>query len=219
MAFSRSQWARDFLLAMGNGKPALTSIDFVCGWSTYEVVANSGPKFNLLATTQPMNVAGVTNFNSVGVKNYPDYGTGVKANAFTILNGRYPALSQALLNNDAAKLQNPTAEMRANVDTWGTGGGKAGAFVKTGEQHRNDLFNYGNAGSVGSLPPPIVTQSGGPENPTVGPTGGPDLSWLEPMFLAKILIGTILVSISGFFLVKGAMNHGPIKQVIRQIKN
>lgn len=200
MSFTRAQWSIDFLKAIGNAAPAQDTVNFVVGWTCFETNTNSGAKFNLLNTTQPMNVAGVSDFNSVGVKSYPDYGTGIKANAFTVLNGRYPYLASALLNNDTAKLKNPTSGIIANINTWGTGGSKAVQFISTGANRGGDTFNYGSATGVGSLPPPITTQSTGPENPQVG-VGG-QFDWLTPQFIGKMSVGIGLVVASAILLVR-----------------
>ena len=199
MSFTRAQWAVDFLKAIGNAAPAQDTISFVVGWSCFETNTNSGARFNLLNTTQPMNVAGVTDFNSVGVKNYPNYGVGIKANAFTVLNGRYPFLASALLNNDTAKLKNPTSGIVANIDAWGTGGSKAKSFIPTGANRGGDTFDYGSATSLGSLPPPITTQPNGPDNPTVG---GGQFDWLTPQFIGKMSIGIGLVVIASIAMVR-----------------
>ena len=49
---------------------------------------------NPMATTQ--NESGATTFNSIGVKNYPNALTGVKATAATLNNGLYPGIVAAL---------------------------------------------------------------------------------------------------------------------------
>ena len=82
--------------------------------------AESGTaKFNPFNTTKTMNVDGVTNFNSVGVKNYPDMSTGIMATVKTLKLPYYEDLIEKL-NDDSI-----TAEELASTDdlnTWGTGG-------------------------------------------------------------------------------------------------
>ena len=66
-----------------------------------------------------MRVPGVTNYNSVGVKNYPDMSTGIMATVKTLKLPYYEDLMQ-MLNDDGI-----TAEELASskdLETWGTGG-------------------------------------------------------------------------------------------------
>src|SRR5258706_11254188 len=46
--------------------------------------------WNPINTTQPE--PGATNYNSVGVKNYPDKATGIRGTATTLTNGYYPGI-------------------------------------------------------------------------------------------------------------------------------
>ena len=82
--------------------------------------AESGTaKFNPFNTTKTMNVDGVTNYNPVGVKNYPDMSTGIMATVKTLKLPYYEDLIEKL-NDDTI-----TAEELASTDdlnTWGTGG-------------------------------------------------------------------------------------------------
>ena len=82
--------------------------------------AESGTaKFNPFNTTKTMNVDGVTNYNSVGVKNYPDMSTGIMATVKTMKLPYYKDL-MSKLNDDTV-----TAEELASTNdlkTWGTGG-------------------------------------------------------------------------------------------------
>ena len=81
--------------------------------------AESGDaKFNPFNTTKSMKVPGVTNYNSVGVKNYPDMSTGIMATVKTLKLPYYEEL-MSMLNDDGI-----TAKELANTDdleTWGTG--------------------------------------------------------------------------------------------------
>jgi hypothetical protein len=66
-----------------------------------------------------MPVDGVTNYNSVGVKNYPDRQTGLDATVKTLTLPYYSELLSKLKNDSI------TAEELADTDdlsTWGTGG-------------------------------------------------------------------------------------------------
>ena len=74
-------------------------------------------RWNPLNTT--FDLPGATNYNSVGVKNYPRATWGVCATALTLTNGRYAGILGAL---QAAKLS--AAEIvetcRDQFQTWGT---------------------------------------------------------------------------------------------------
>lgn len=196
MSFTREQWAKDFLIRMGNPIPSQDVIDWVVGWTVYETVANSGAKYNLLNTTQ--NMPGATDFNSVGVKNYTSYAQGIQANQLTVQNGRYGFLSQALFTNDIKSLNPPTAGVQSDLHTWCGGCGYGVGFSGMGPAHRNDAFDYGDATSVAG-------QSSAAQNtlPNGPPSTGGQFDWLSPQFIGKMGIGIGLVIIAAIFLVKG----------------
>lgn len=86
----------------------------------YAWIFSEGTKagFNPLATTQP--AAGTTEFNSVGVKNYPNYTTGVTATVQTLQNGYYNGIVNDLRKGNVDPytiVQNNASEF----NTWGTG--------------------------------------------------------------------------------------------------
>jgi hypothetical protein len=92
-------------------------IKFLKAWRQAEGGRARNNPFN---TTMNMPVDGVTNYNSVGVKNYPDMQTGLTATVKTLKLSYYADLV-AKLNND-----NITAAELANTNslyTWGTGAG------------------------------------------------------------------------------------------------
>lgn len=196
MSFTRQQWAKDFLIRMGNPIPSQDVIDWVVGWTVFETNTNSGARYNLLNTTQPM--PGATDFNSVGVKNYTSYAQGIQANQLTVQNGRYGYLSQALFTNDIKSLNPPSAGVRSDLHTWCGGCGYGASFSSTGPAHRNDTFDYGNATSVAG-------QSSAAQNtlPNGPPATGGQFDWLSPQFIGKMGIGIGLVIIAAIFLVKG----------------
>jgi len=115
-----SQWEQGFLTAIA--APVTTAnVKFLRLWAKLEGVKSSAK--NPLATTQ--DAKGATNYNSVGVKNYPDLQTSVAATAATIKNGRYPAILSALRSGDPSKYlkQDHNAQKNAlsEASTWGTG--------------------------------------------------------------------------------------------------
>lgn len=90
-------------------------LNALVAWQTAEGTA---AKFNPLATTKPKT--GATNFNSVGVKNYPDLKTGVAATKETLEEHHgqnYEPIVQRLTDNAPAK-----EILEAVADSaWGTG--------------------------------------------------------------------------------------------------
>lgn len=198
MSFSRGQWAQDFIKAIG-GNPSQISIEFVCGWSYFEIpsMTNNTPKYNLLATTQ--NAQGATNFNSVGVKNYTSYDQGVQANASTLKNGLYNDLLNALINNNETLLKNPSSAMISQLNKWGTG--YHINFVVEGTKHLNDVSTYGESSQGGQAAAFPQTNDG--SNNSVPSTDQILSKVLDPMFIGKMSIGIILVALGLYFLVKG----------------
>jgi peptidoglycan hydrolase-like protein with peptidoglycan-binding domain len=90
-------------------------IKFLKAWRQGEGGKARNNPFN---TTKNVNAGGVSNYNSVGVKNYPDRQTGLNATVSTMLLPYYRNLI-ALLRND-----NMTADQLAacpDLHTWGTG--------------------------------------------------------------------------------------------------
>lgn len=195
MSFTREQWAKDFLIRIGNPVPNQAVIDWVVGWTVYETNTNSGATYNLLNTTQPM--PGATDFNSVGVKNYTSYAQGIQANQLTVQNGRYGSLSQALFTNNIHALSPPSAGVQSDLHTWCGGCGYGNGFSATGPAHRGDTFNYGNAQS-------IAGQSSAAQNTLPsGPPSSNQFNWLDPNFIGKMAVGLGLVVIAAIFLLKG----------------
>lgn len=101
---------------IGIGAPITTAnMNALAAWQAAE---GGSSKNNPLNTTQP--APGATNYNSVGVKNYPDAATGIRATVQTLLNGNYNGIVAAL-----RKGKNPydVANQSAELHTWGTGAG------------------------------------------------------------------------------------------------
>lgn len=106
-------WASDVLNALG--MPVTSeNVRFLNAWAQAE---GTKAGYNPLATTQGM--AGATNFNKVGVKNYASYGDGIAATVKTLRNGNYGNILAALANgNDAMAAARAVAGSK-----WGTGSG------------------------------------------------------------------------------------------------
>lgn len=102
-----------------------TNVKWLTAWQASEggTAAN-----NPLNTTQP--AGGATNYNSIGVKNYPTAASGAAATAATLLNGRYPSIVAALRSgnpvdytfsnaNNQGETGNPLVK---ELQTWGSHG-------------------------------------------------------------------------------------------------
>lgn len=86
------------------------AVDALMAWKPYE---NTRACWNPLATTWKMT--DVCNFNSVGVQNYQDQATGVRATANTLNLGYYDAIRK-MLRMEAFDREG----MRSALGTWGT---------------------------------------------------------------------------------------------------
>lgn len=90
-------------------------IKFLKAWRQGEGGKATNNPFN---TTKKMAVPGVTNYNSAGVKNYPDKQTGLNATVATIKLPYYRRLLR-LLQNDRSTAKD--LAMSPDLHTWGTG--------------------------------------------------------------------------------------------------
>lgn len=190
MAFTREEWARGFLAALGNTSPTQATVDWVVGWTVHETGTGGGATFNLLNTTQAE--PGSSYFNhlggTLGVQNYTSFVQGVQTNAAVLGQGfaGYGALKTALLNNDVNTLSN-SPSVRQGLTTWCGGCGYGVGFQALGAAHRQDSFGYGSAsGNIGtvpsaSAPPPSNGSGGGTINaPGTGFFGGAQSSCTAP---------------------------------------
>lgn len=99
MSYSRYDWSKDFVKALGNNAAKPEVEEFVVGWTYVETSAGSGAAYNLLNTTEKAH--GSTDFNSAGVQNFTSYSQGIDVNASLVRNSRYyEHLYAALKNND-----------------------------------------------------------------------------------------------------------------------
>lgn len=123
---------RDFFTAVLNymGIPASSfALDALEAWKPYE---NTSACWNPLATTWDM--PGSSDFNSVGVKNYPDSDTGSQATANTINLSYYEGI-QNMLRLDSFDRD----KIRAGLNTWSGNGG----YVDTLLNEWEVLWNQG----------------------------------------------------------------------------
>lgn len=118
---TRADFAKSVLLGIG----APTTSQNVTAMLAWMQAENTNAKNNPLATTQGMKGRQEADFNKVGVKNYTDFDAGVAATVKTLKNGRYENLLKNLL---AGNMDDPFASARADMNTWGTGGGASAAL-------------------------------------------------------------------------------------------
>lgn len=165
MSYTRQDWARAFLAALGNHAPTQATVDWVVGWTYHETTTGQGATYNLLNTTERSPGSTLFGNNSAGVQNYTSFAQGVQVNAHVLgenFNG-YAALKQALLNNDINAL-NGSAGVRQGLSTWCGGCGYGVGFQSVGAAHRNDQF----PGSTGGTPLAQISSGGGSLSTVVG---------------------------------------------------
>jgi peptidoglycan hydrolase-like protein with peptidoglycan-binding domain len=110
----RSEFASQIVEALGSSYEG--SEEFLVKWMTAE---NTTAEWNPLATTQPE--PGDSHFNGVGVRNYPDEATGLRATVTTLRNGYYPHVVHFLTTGEHADTQALDHELQrwsGNGYTW-----------------------------------------------------------------------------------------------------
>lgn len=112
---NRAEFSRQVLRTIGL-TPTNNRVNFLLAWMSGE---NTAAAFNPLATTWPL--PGATNFNSVGVKNYPSFEHGVYATAKTLLQPSYYSHIREALAADTSKLYDSDPGLEQDFKTWGTG--------------------------------------------------------------------------------------------------
>ena len=92
------------------------NLKFLYAWRKAEGARAKNNPFN---TTQNMkNDSNISNYNSVGVKNYSSKNIGVEATVKTLTNGRYPCIVRGLKKDAGAE---KIAACSSDLKTWGTG--------------------------------------------------------------------------------------------------
>ena len=84
-------------------------------WATAE---GGSARYNPLNTTQPW--LGASNYNHVGVKNYPSAKAGIAATAATLTNGYYNGIVTCL-RHGRWPAEHVVKSYAGEFDTWGTG--------------------------------------------------------------------------------------------------
>lgn len=106
-------WEANVLHSLG--APATgQNIELLDAWHACE---GGTARFNPLNTTQPER--GSTDYNSAGVKNYPNRATGTKGTVDTLINGNYDGIVFDLRNASLSASQ-IFARNSAEFSTWGT---------------------------------------------------------------------------------------------------
>ena len=192
MAYTRQDWAIGLLHALGNSNPSPSVVNWVIAWSALETGGPPGASYNLLNTTQREN--GSTNFNSVGVQNFPDFNTGVQANAQVLNNGRYPSLVQALRSNDISSL-NTNSRINSELSIWGTGP-KQGVISTMAGALSPGLANQSFSGNATGVTGVIPMPSSNPFDPT-----GLFIGWGEHiavfvLALLLVIVGLVLLGLT-----------------------
>lgn len=104
--------------ALGNPSPVPQAfINLIGNWAHWE---GSSATYNPMDTEEPSD--GATDYNSVGVKNYPSLEAGVAATVATIRNGVYPYLEHCMKTIGTTDVD--TAWLTAlehDINIWGTG--------------------------------------------------------------------------------------------------
>jgi len=136
-AAQAGDWRTDVLSGLGNNAPTQATLAHLAAWQRAE---GGNAAYNWLNTTQPM--AGDSMYNSVGVRNYPDYWTGIAATVRTLTNGYYPRTLVGLQSNT------PVVD-DAEMGVWGTGGGAVRAQLAQAAQAQAVGQAYMLQGAVG----------------------------------------------------------------------
>lgn len=225
---TRGEWATELLHALGNNTPDARTVNFVASWTLGE---NTRARYNPLATTQP--AAGATNFNPVGVKNYPTDQAGIDATVKTIQNGYYPHILHGLQNNDPEEAANAL-----ELGTWGTGMGFV-TLWRLGD-HRNEPLKSHEAGAIsggswgtgasqepsneGSLPGdeqnPLTRVIGGTLDTgdqlgLGGPQNPPDIAPADvSRSISYIALGGTLLLIAALLAIR---TYVPTRQIVKTI--
>jgi len=95
--------------------PTEEKFKFFVAWRQAE---SGSATYNPFNTTKKINVPGVSNYNSVGVKNYPDMSTGIMATVNTLKLPYYVDLMDKLRDDSITAKELASTD---DLDTWGTG--------------------------------------------------------------------------------------------------
>ena len=110
----KAAWIKSFLSALGAPQTA-ANVNSVSSWISHETPWPPVAANNPLNTTY--SLGGATNYNSVGVKNYPDAATGLNATIATLQSGAYSDIVSLLRSG-----QGLCGHSLSGLSTWSGGG-------------------------------------------------------------------------------------------------
>lgn len=196
-------WELALLHALG--APTTTeNVAFLHAWQRAE---GGTARFNPLNTTQ--SYGGATNYNSVGVKNYPSATAGTSATTSTLLNGRYPTVVAALRSGQPVAYANSHPSIYSELRTWGTGGGFIGnvspsARLTTAVEKALDTFDKIIAALRGKKISKAKATTAAEALLAAGKKPSPDQ--MSALVAAGVATSSVQSSLPGYHTVVGAKN-------------
>ena len=172
--------------------------DFLARWIPREGTKAAN---NPLATTQ--SEPGATNFNSIGVKNYPTAALGIQATVKTLTNGHYNDILQGIASGNADTIDS-NGGFAHGLSTWSGG---AYATLRHNGMIANTavLPNSQPITVVGNNLAPSLADQLGIHNPITSAVSGVE-SWLASGLarIAKILLGILLIIFGVIVIVQSS---------------
>lgn len=207
---SYEYWARKLLDAL----TCEQSDNNLCAIVAWEAAEGTRAGFNPLATTQVMGDK--HDFNSVGVQNYGDFDTGIRATVLTLNNGRYDPILDALKKNR----DYVSTARYIDSSPWGTklctqialsikaGGGKKGAIYKGYANRRINFEDTGAGSSVFNKVPGVGEVKSVLDVTTnfVDTITDPH-NWYR---VGQVLFGAVLLFMGVLFLAKNRLEKLPV---------
>lgn len=203
-------WATQTLNAIG-APTNQNNLNTLFKWSVKESGQAVMRWNNPLNTTQ--NAAGAVSQNSVGVKSYPDIGTGVRATAQTLTNGRYPNIVNALRQGIPASSWGSNPAIASELQTWGSGTN----WFNWSNTPGTPSANFQSTTNSPSNSSPITDALGGALNSALGSALGPigsAITGAEQSFVAAATNITLmafggLLMLGGLALLAFAISRTP----------
>lgn len=215
MSYTRGQFCKDILVALGNPLPNQCTQNFMIAWTLEESGHDLShiASYNLMNTTQRMT--GSTSFNQVGVQNYKTYADGITATKNTLLNGLYPNLSHALASNDCNNLGitgSMSSGVAGDLSVWVNGQRSpvATSYISAITQIAQNVGNAANDTASGT--PTGVTYTGNPVTPVLPGISG---VFSDPARIIKLVVAILLIA--GALLLLFMPEAQPINAAINAI--
>lgn len=223
---TRAEWSKMLANALGNQVPDDDTIKWIAAWTAQE---NTKARYNPLATTQKWD--GATDFNTVGVKNYPSPEIGIQATVKT-LSYSFDGYQDI---RDGIRTNNPEQAMDGLFKApWGSNATSVQRIWLTTDVRNQQLPSFDSATSPTT--PPASTGFGGggsswdsandiktpfgtievPDLPTNDDIGRSIRTALTPSpdLLRKIALGGIGVTFVLLALILAVRQYVPTKQII-----